>query len=312
MKKDHKPNLFVVGEPKCGTTALIDFLGQHPDIFTTKFEVGAFQEDLMASKDRWRGRKKGYHLGRAKKLYKKLFDKVEDEVVIGEATTGNIWSKVAARKIHDFNPSARIIILVRNPVDFLYSLHSQYVVNLDESVKEFRKALELEPRRRKGLDLPRQVPFPEMLYYSEMTQFTEHIKRYLEVFPRKQVKLIVYDDFKRDNAKVYEEVLGFLGVDRSFRPRLSRVNANKFVRCESLKRIIDYLKLPYWASRILPRRFHSWLSTLYHKGMFSTRNRVPLDPDFRKELMKRYKPEVVRLSKLLKRDLVKEWGYDRI
>ena len=111
----NKPNLFIVGAPKCGTTFLYHYLKQHPEIYFPDFkEPHFFGSDLI--------RKNGaYDL--SLNNYKSLFN--SDKKIIGEASTFYIFSKNAAKEIYDFNPDAKIIIMLRNLVDLAYSLHSQ-------------------------------------------------------------------------------------------------------------------------------------------------------------------------------------------
>ena len=121
-----KPNLFIVGFPRSGTGFLNKHLGLHPDVFmSSPKEPNFFCSDFHNESDKFHGEKRCFPY-RTKKDYLLLFSKDTSEKIVGEASTHYIFSKVAAKKICEFNPNAKIIICLRNPVDFLYSLHESY------------------------------------------------------------------------------------------------------------------------------------------------------------------------------------------
>ncbi len=306
-----KPNLFIVGEPKCGTTSLHEYLGQHPDIFMCDpKEPGHFAMDLQKEKYDYTGAYFNKFI-RAER-YLQLFKDAKDEKVVGEGSTAYLVSKVAAKLIYEFNPSAKIIIMLRNPVDLLYSFHSQLVVNFDEPVKDFKKAILLEKERRKGKNIPKACRRPSLLYYSERAKFTEHINRFMKYFPRNQIKFIIYDDFKKDTKKTYLDVLDFLGVRQDFIPEFEIINPNKETRLALPRKIVMRLQVKDPLKKVLPESIFNSLTRSFHNVVFRHGPRPKMDPVFEKELMKSLKPEVVSISRLLKRDLVREWGYDKI
>src|SRR5882672_1680365 len=113
-----KPDCFIVGAPRCGTTAMYTYLGQHPEIFmSARKEPHFFGTDLSSPA-----------LVRDEQQYLSLFAKAQNEKRAGEASVFYLYSQRAAREIHAFCPSARIIIMLRNPVEMMYSLHSRHLV----------------------------------------------------------------------------------------------------------------------------------------------------------------------------------------
>ena len=130
--KIKKPDFFIVGAPKCGTTALANYLGQHPDIFMAKQkESHHFATDLIPYDDYWRNRNH----------YLKIFQEAKENQIIGEASVFYLLSQEAAKNIKKFSPNAKIIIMLRNPVDLLYSHYFQAVYNGRETITDFEKAL---------------------------------------------------------------------------------------------------------------------------------------------------------------------------
>ena len=307
-----KPNLFIVGNPKSGTTALHFFLEQHPDIFMSRpKEVHYFCMDFHELSDAFHGKKtKAFYEFRNLTDYLRLFSKARGKKAVGEASVGYLYSRVAAKEIYKFNPNAKIIIMLREPVSFLYSLHAQYVNETAENVEDFWEALAAEKDRLKGKNIPRRTRCPSYLYYHQRIKYAEQIGRYLEEFPKKHVKIIIFDDFKKDNAKVYQEVLDFLDVDMSFVHDFKKVHESKLPRFKSLNYVFRNPYLKNIPKCILPARFYDKVQLKFQAMLMKPARRKPIDPKLRKQLMKRFKPEVEELSKLLKRNIVNEWGYD--
>ena len=155
MNSNIKPNLFIVGAPRCGTTTLYHYLRQHPNIFMSGYkEPHYFGKDL-------RKNKKLYFTNKEK--YLDLFTKGLGKKAIGEASSYYLFSSLAPKEIFQFNPRAKIIILLRQPTELLYSYHSQLLYLGDECEKDFYKALNLENCRKKGKHLPDQIVAVEIL-----------------------------------------------------------------------------------------------------------------------------------------------------
>jgi hypothetical protein len=215
------PDLFIVGAPKCGTTAMHAYLGRHPDIFMAPFtENNHFAQDLIPLDDPFRSEER----------YLELFRDAAGRKVIGEKSVYHLYSRVAARLIDRFNPEAKIIIMLRDPVDMLPSYHAQQLYNTDETILRFDEAWRSEKWRRWGLRLPpKKIRVKGKLRYSRIVSYAEQVRRYLDVFRPDRLKIILYDDFKSDTARVYRETLEFLGLEAGFRPEFPVINARKIV-----------------------------------------------------------------------------------
>lgn len=322
-----KPNLFIVGEPKCGTTSLHYYLKQHPDIFMSPLkEPNFFCKDLHKECIEYWGRKKLKYYFRINEEdeYLKLFKNAKNEKILGEASVYYLVSQVSAKKIYHFNKKAKIIASFREPVSQQNSLYFQNLVSAVEDAKSFEEAINLEPKRRKGERLPKGVYYPSQLYYSEYIKYAEHLKRFLNYFPKENIKVIIFDDLKKDTEGVYKEILSFLGVDDTFKCDFTIKNERKAPRFSKLKVIAtNSYKIRGIAQKILPLKVRIlWSKTLdkitIKRG--NTKDLYKISEEFRKELMKRYKPEVIKINNLLheydliepSKDLVKLWGYDRI
>lgn len=310
-----KPNFFIVGKPKSGTTALYYFLRQHPQIFMPEQkEPWFFATDIIKDSDKFYDYKKYYDnpWQREEGEYIKLFKEAEKEKAVGEATTVYLYSTEAAKNIYEFNTDARIIGLLREPVDFLYSFYYYWIREGRENAKTFEQALELEDRRKKGEDIPPNIRFPSELYYSERIKYAEQVKRYLDLFGKKQTKIIIYEDYRANNEKVYKEILDFLSVDNSFEPDFSDILTSKQPRNRFLHLFIHRLPVKKWVENMVTPRIWKKIVAFSEKILLKPQPRPKIDPALRKRLMREYKPEVEKISKLLDIDLVKKWNYDKI
>lgn len=196
-----KPNLFIVGAPKCGTTAWVKYLGSHPDIFFAEVkEPHHFSYDFPR-----------YCWARTRDEYLALFNNSGDAPVAGEASVQYLYSKVAARVIHDFNPASRILIFLREQEGFLPSYHNQLLYNRDESIEDFETAWRLSGKR--GPDtIPPSCREPSFLDYAAAGRFHEQVERYFAVFPAEQIRVFAFRDWIADPRGTYLEILRFVGL----------------------------------------------------------------------------------------------------
>jgi hypothetical protein len=294
-----KPNFFIAGGPKCGTTALYEYLRPHPNIFMSEIkEPHFFAKDLGT-----------YPRIKTLEGYLALFAAATAEHLrVGEASVYYLRSSVAIPALRQFNPEARIIAMFRNPVDMVYSLHSQLLYVSEETVSDFETAWRLQERRSRGLDVPPRVRSPLLLQYAQVGQFGTQTQRLLSCFPREQVKFILYDDFTDSPERVYDEVIAFLGIPHDRRTEFQRINENKRTRVAWLRRL--YRKPPPMLREVvrsLKRTVGGEGISVAAKKLMALNTvrerRPPLTPELRAELVAAFRDEVALLARLLGRDL---------
>ncbi len=275
-----EPNFFIVGAPRCGTTALFTQLGSHPQIFLNprRKEVHYFGTDLHR------------HGGRrfTEEEYLGFFAGATDELRVGEASTSYFYSKRAASEIKQFNPAAKIIIMLRDPVEMMYSLHTLFVFHGEEPFTDFAAALHAEEQRKRGLCLPDGPYLLEALLYREIARFSS------------------------ETPRIYSKTLRFLDVNTDFQPHFKIVNLNRSAR---IKRLNDFLRHPPLIAQavshiLLPERLRELSRGLLVRLNTSHRPRPPIDPGLRRQLQHDLLPEVEQLSALLGRDLTR-WCKDQ-
>jgi hypothetical protein len=310
------PDFFIVGHEKCGTTALDLMLKEHPRIFLPEAKEQRFFAPEL------RGVKAGRDAARPHTFerYLEVFAEAGEDQLVGEASPQDLRSRGAARRIAEVRPDAKIVAILREPASFLRSYHLQWVQNDVESERSFRKALALEPERRAGRRVPRGCRVPENLFYSEHVKYVEQLQRYRAVFPAEQILVLIYDDFRRDNAATVREVLRFLELDEE-EVAIGAVETKplKAVRSALLKRLADSARtarqdpagagaLGRLVNALTPPPLRSdafrarWRSVVYKEP-------PPPDAELMRELRLRFEPEVAALSDYLRRDLLGEWGY---
>lgn len=293
------PNFFIVGAPKCGTTALYEYLRTHPNILMSSVkEPHFFATDLGT-----------YPLIKTPEEYAALFTpRRARHQAVGEASVYYLRSATAVANIHEFNPEARIIAMFRNPADVVHALHSQLLYWSEETVEDFEAAWRLQERRRRGLDVPPTCREPSLLQYEEVARFGTQVERLLAVFPRAQVKLLLYDDLVASAARVYAEVIEFLGIPHDHRTDFPRINDNKRAELPWLRNLIrkppPALREAYHGLKraIGAERVGAVKRKIIELNTVSER-RPPLAPAFRAELVDTFRPEVARLARALDRDL---------
>lgn len=313
------PDFFIVGHPKCGTTALYEMLRSHPQIYMPAVkEPQFFATDLrLDARQRAGDTAPRSRFPATYAEYLSLFEPARADQIVGEATPAYLRSHVAADAIAAVQPAARIIAILREPASLLRSQHLQWLKEHIETEPDFMKALALERDRRNGVLAPGEKRQAQMLLYSEFIHYVEQLCRYENVFPRAQMLVLIYDDFKRENEQTVRRVLRFLGVDDTI--GIAPVTANRTVAVRSLRleRLVRHAQLGHGRVARPARAIITALTPAKPRRrlFYPLRRRViyrapePVDERAMTELRRRLKPEVEALGDYLNRDLVALWGY---
>jgi len=245
------------------------------------------------------------------------FDAWNGQRRVGEASVWYLFSTQAASEIRAFTPDARIIIMLREPVEMLHSLYHYFRYDGNEPLPTFEQALAAEADRVAGRRLSRQTYFPQGLAYRQVVRYTEQVRRYFDTFGRERVHVIIYDDFAADVFGSYRQTLSFLGVEsKGCDPGFEVVNPAKRIRSPALRAVTGD---PLLRSAVLALR--PWMP----RGIFAVLQRIdtrlrefnacverrpPMPPELRARLKREFAPEVERLSELLGRDLT-HWSREQ-
>lgn len=310
-----KPNFFIVGQPKCGTSFISQALNEHPEIFFLQFiEPHYFAKDIQKEADKHQTKiqklffKKSLYPIRKEKDYLKLFKKNK---IIGEKSTNYLYSKNAAKEIYNFNPEAKIVIILRNPKTYIPSLHRECIKSSNENL-DLQKALEVENQRKTKKKFLKGVQVPSLLYYSQRIKYVEQIKRFEKYFPKSQIKIMFYEDLKNNNNVFFKEILQFLEVEKNNITTKNLIkNEKKEIRNKFSLRVFSFLNKYYIYS--IPKLFlptniyykikHTLVNLCFKNANSQTNSAVE---KFIQELSY---PEIKKLEKHLQVDLKNKWEF---
>lgn len=304
------PNFFLVGAMKAGTTAIYDVLRSHPDVFCSPIkEPNFFCDDIVPEtfsdvfKPSHSFNADSYvdgpmdqfaHIAyiRDPSTYARMFRHVSRERVIGDFSTSYLFSSTAAANIRDSVPNPRVLIVLRNPVERAIShyLMDNRIGIANEPLGDLLQK-ELTASRR-GWCITNQ--------YIELGLYFEQVKRYLMNFPRRRIKIVIYDDLRRNFQKTTEEIFSFLGIDLVERGLNDvRRNTAKCSRFPELNKWLYQSGLKNTVSQYVPKSIVRWGKKYYYGR--TARTNVSLAE--RERLRSIFRDDVHELSKLLARDL---------
>jgi len=298
-----RPDFYLVGALKSGTSAMASYLGQHPDIHLPVKEVCFFGSDLEFRRTLHRD---GDRFRPTEERYLSFFDKYANQARIGEATAYYLCSTRAAAEIKAFSPDASIIVMLRNPADMLRSMHNHWLFSLNEDIVDFGEALAAEEDRRSGRRIPESAFWPQGLLYREVPRYAEQVERFFDTFGPERVHVVLFDDFRDNIAEAYARALEFLGVDPTYEADLEVVNPSRRARSKILQKL--FVDPPKWV-RSLARPvlenpgMRERVRRIAHRLNTQVASRPAPSSEIRAELTEYFRPEVQRLSNLLERDL---------
>ncbi|HET9835085.1 MAG TPA: sulfotransferase [Rhodanobacteraceae bacterium] len=295
-----RPNLFLVGAPKCGTTSLYEYLRQHPQIF--------FPAAREANSN-WRVKEPAFFCPellppdiviRDEQQYLANYAGSEQYRWRGDATTYYLYSKDAPARIKGYSPDARVLVILRPPVEQMRSNHAHLLRAGREDIADFHAAVAATDDRRRGRRMPARG-VQAWLDYTGVCSFAQQVERYLATFGKDRVKVVLLEDLRARPAETYRDVLAFLEVDANFLPEF-RVHNEAPPRGVLERFVTDIYQKPavkQAASTLFPykmrRRLVSGLRKLDAGGDKSD----PRDLSLRAVL----RPGVERLAGLIGRDL---------
>jgi len=296
-----KPNLFIVGAPKCGTTSMYNYLSEHPEIYMSegRKEPHFFGSDLINN-----------IAVRDERKYLELFKGANKEKYRGEASVWYLYSKKAAQEIKHYSPTSKIIIMLREPTEMMYSLYN-FNLQGSETSPSFEEALNAEDQRKDKRPKPHLGHF---LLYREAAHFADQVDRFIKIFG-KDVHIILFDDLKNNTVETYQKLCEFLKIDSDYLPSFKTYNPHKKLNDTFLTRMVrsdkSFLNV---IKKIFPWKLRRKISIWITKNFYTFDNKPRQKPD--KKLILRLKKEfladVRRLDKIVNRDLVKLWGYDSL
>lgn len=301
MKTVNIPNFFIVGAAKAGTTSLYHYLRQHPDIFISPIKEPKF---FSVTANRFP------HCGPGdidvdntiiKNLndYLSLFANVSTQKCIGEASADYLYFHThVAPAIKAFNPKAKIIIILRNPIDRAFSAY-KHLVRDGRGTLQFEDALKKEEEERKKSN------YEFIWFYKDLGFYYSQVKTYIEIFGRERVGIYLFDDLKTKPYKVLSDIFNFLEIENNtdidfFKP----YNTSEIPKLKILHEFLinyDHPLKRYMRPILLRILGKERIESIVN--YFKRHNQIKIHPDTKSYLINLYRNDILSLQDLLKIDL---------
>lgn len=293
-----KPNFFIVGAPKCGTTAISEYLRTHPRVFMCHpKEPHYFAMDMPGFRhvDGWQD-------------YQSLFQTADGScLAIGEASVFYLYSEVAIAEIRKSVPDARLVVMLRNPLDLAVAMHGQALLSRDENVKDFARAWDLCGERRNGRKVPRHCRDSKILLYDQLALLGHQLKHLLDIFPESQVRWWFYEDFAGSPGDTYREILAFLSVSDDGRREFPAINSRRRARSQLLAqftqktpKVLVHTAMQFKQRLGIPR----WgVQNALRRANFVPAQKRALPPALRAEMKAYFMPDIRLLQATTGRNL---------
>ncbi len=312
------PNLFVIGAAKAGTTSLHHYLGQHPDIFMSSVKEPNYfafsgrvpdyagpPEPPNSFFERDRLRRETYQLSVLDRgAYERLFLQGRDKAVRGESSAAYLHFPEAAGRIREAVPDARIVAILRDPVERAFSKYSQMRRDRVEPLATFEEAVEAEPQRQRAGWAPTWL-------YLERGFYGRQFAPYVELFDRGRIHVLLYDDLRRDPDACLRAIFAFLGVDPGVPIDTSeRHNVSATAQVPRSGLLYKMIARPYLLSArlqsLVPEPLVARIRPMARRLLLKPSAPAPaqrLSPETRTALIERFRPDIEKLQQLIGRDL---------
>lgn len=301
MEKENKIDFFLVGAARCGTTSLYNYLNSNDGIFLPKVKEPNYFSDVDSPKSEdFDAPKpdKTYHskIITSKKIYNSLYDKALTTQLKGDTSPSYLWDKNTAKKIYAHNPNAKIIISLRHPIDRAYS---HYIMNYFTGVeknKYFQDALKASKNPMWG----------SCNQYLEMSAYFEQVKEYFNVFPKEQIKVLVYEDWTKNTESEINGLFQFLNVEIDRQVWSDKVEYNKMKPIKNINMLnfLRHNKIKKVIKKIINQDFIDKLKS----NLFESKSEIEkLDLKIRHQLSLEFKEDVKQLGELTGIHFASKW-----
>jgi hypothetical protein len=284
------PNFLIIGAMKSGTTALYYYLEQHPEIYMSPVK----EPNFFSSQEQENAADAVTNIG----TYQHLFRGGSGKKALGEASHSYLYEPRAAAEIKRYVPEAKLIAILRNPIDRAYSHFLHMVRTGMEPLDDFAQAL-----REEEVRIYKERTFQD---YIGRGLYYQQLKRYFGTFPQEQVRVYLYEDLSGAPISTVQDAFRFLKVDDSFVPDVSlRRNVSGQPKYKTLDGLLRrQSRIKHAAKIYLPARMRWRLSKTFDD--LKTRNLAeppPVQSKVRRHLIGVYREDILKVQELIHRDL---------
>jgi len=303
--EERKPNLFIVGAAKAGTTFLHEALSNHtqincaivkePGYFCTDIRINNFPEPLQK---KFQKRKIFDKSGNVIPHHNYFFSNIDDYLkcfdfqskykYFVDSSPAYLYSKVAAKKIFEYNPNAKIIIIRRDPVDRAISHLKMNLLTF----KDIQPSTIIATDHEFGKSSNYEWGCSNL--YIELGKYYEQFKRYIEIFPKKNILIIDFKELSKGKEKLQQELSEFLQIENLYLP-LQKTNESKQIKYQIFTHLIRITR-KYNIQELLPKNFKSIIKS----KLSAQENAIKLSEDDRLFLYSFFEEDINKLENLLR------------
>ena len=274
------PTFLIIGAPKAGSTSLYHYVGQHPDVFTSAVKEPGFFWTYKTE-------------GKVETLqeYQKLFKGSETFKAVGEGSPTYLFDENAPRLIKELIPGAKLVAILRDPYERAFSDFVFLRLRGQEPEEAFLRAVHADNGR------PAELRFN----YIGQGLYHRNLARYLSIFDRDQMKVVLLDDLQTRPDDVVSEVFSFLEVDPSVQVDTTVTLTQSGVpRLRMIHWLLsDRNPVKRWLTPLVPERAQRSMRRVRSANL----EKQTMSPDDRRELASHFEADLDQLEKLLDRDL---------
>lgn len=292
-----RPKYFLLGAPKCGTTSLASYLADHPLIYVSKpKEPHYFCKDLKAG---------GCPVSSDEEYLDSFFPDLYESKALAaiDCSVWYLYSEVAVEEILRFEPDAKFLVMLRNPVKMVWSLYSMLTFQGQEDQKDFMSAWQLQENRKKGANLPPGLWLDKkMLLYRDVCALGRQLEKIFDKIDLNRVHIEFQDNLFADTRSSYLRVLQFMNVPDDGRTEFKKENAGRKIKNPMLYNLLR--SKPIMSAVVAAKK------SLDLKTLGFGRPDLPLPENIGSFLLEQFEDEVRMLENLLTINLA-DWRYGR-
>jgi hypothetical protein len=288
------PNFLIIGAAKAGTTSLHYYLSQHPQVYMSSVKEPRFFA-LEGEKLNFRNPDQDINRTSITRLedYQKLFQNVTDEIAIGETSPLYLYSSKAVERIKHYVPQAKLIAVLRHPVDRAFSCYTHLIREGYEPLS-FAEGLQAEEERI-------QNNWAHLWHYRKAGYYYAQLKQYFDAFDSEQIRVYLYEDLNANSTEITQNICRFLGVDDTFEPDLTRMNVSGVPKSRLLYNLFKRSPIktalkPFFPTDLrkqIARKVKAW----------NLQDKPTLPGEVRAQLVEAYRDDILKLEELIQRDL---------
>ena len=284
-----KVDFFIVGAPKAGTTSLYRYLSEHPQVeMSSQKEPDYFSDNAIHEQGIYYGKNRVNTLDK----YESLFTQKES-VVYGDASVSYLFYDNVAKDIKNYNPNAKIIIMLRNPIERAFS-HYLMDCRLGLISDSFENIISKKSKHKNA-----------HLYYQqyiEVSKYANQIQRYLDLFDKENILLIDYEDFKKNVSDTVDQAYNFLDISSVLTANINtHYNAFTMPKNKVIRFIYSFVFLRKTLNLFLP----IYLVNIIRDSLFNADKKPELLKETRGQLRILFNDDIKKLNEVLGKDYSK-------